>query len=194
MKKYMKKYWIIIVALVVVIAGIVTLVMRSRQSYHPDDYDKAILILNETDPVDIYIYGEKIPFKEELKITYLSNLDSFFKENHDSKTILLISDMNSSVTLTEQAISSISNEINKNLNFDFYYLGSQYMDILTEENIFYGRVFENEFCIGNVSVHNKRSIWSGIWTTSDISQTNNNKETLSYILVLQFVDVLKENY
>ncbi len=194
MKKYMKKNWIIIVALVVVIAGIVTLVMRSRQSYHPDDYDEAILILNETDPVDIYIYEEKIPFREELKITYVSNLDSFFKENHNSKTILLISDMNSSVTMTEQTISSIINKINNNSNFDFYYLGSQYMDTLIEKNIFYGRVFENEFCLCNVSVRGVRSNFTGIWTASDIAQTNDNKETMAYLLVRQFVRVLKENY
>lgn len=190
----MKKHWIIIVTIVIVIASAIAGVMISRQSSNMDEYDKDILILNETNPVDIYIFGESLPFRENLLVTYVSDLATFFEESHNSKTILLLSDIDSTITLSSQTISLINYEIINNTNFDFYYLGSQYMDEFITENIFFGSVFENELCVGNVSVNGVRSVFTGIWTASDIAETDDNRDTLTYLLVRQFVRVLKENY
>ena len=192
----MKKVFLILFGIILIggiIVGFYFFGFNLSSNKGLDDYDKDIVILNQTDPVKIIIYGEQIPFRESLNVEYIHNLDNIPNDSNKNKEILVVSDLDDTLTLTNQDIQTIKNKIDSDLNFDFYYLGRQYIQNFIDDGVFFGGISSSDYGVGNVNIENTRSIFTGIWATSDINQTGDNRETLAYLLVRQFVRVLKDN-
>jgi hypothetical protein len=157
-----------------------------------DDYDKNIIILNENISTDIILYGEMIPFRSELEFREVHNISSNTLNTTADYQILILSDLNGGMSITNEELLIIKEKVFEN-QLDFYYLGTKELSRLQEMGFFTTDRQETELCLAIVYSENELMYYNGIWTSSDVQATNDDRATLGMLLVRQFIRVLKTN-
>lgn len=187
----------IIVALLFV--AVFTLVLINSGNSGDDDekdtYDEEIIIINKTFPVDVVIYGEDIKFRPEFQYRKIENIDDYLLDYDTNKYIrlsIVISDLNSSVILTDEECKVIKRGIDSNL-IDFYYLGTQHINKLVEHGIIRAPLKKGELSVGIALYERVQTYFSGIWTDYDVKMTVDNAEALGSAIVAQIARCTKSN-
>ena len=194
-----KKKWIvpILVALLFVVVFTVVLINsgNSGDKYEKDTYDEEIIMINETFPVYVVIYGEDISFRPAFQYRKIEKIDDYFLDYDTNKYVrlsLVISDLNSSVVLTDEEFKVIKRGIDSNL-IDFYYFGTKHINKLIEHGIIRHPLEKGELAVGIALYERVQTNWNGIWTDYHVEMTSNNPEALGGIIVAQIARCIKSN-
>lgn len=128
-----------------------------------DPYDRAIDMLNNKVPTEIFVYGEELDFRKTVQYKQIDSLSEESIKTDKEYTVCIVSDWNGNVTLTKEDVAFIKEQI-KNLNFYFYYIGNDKLDMLKKEGIFDKNSYdETDRCTGIVTYEGKRTDCSGIY-------------------------------
>lgn len=183
-------------AILLIIAVLIFVIIKQEQ--HADDsgdsYDQNIKILNESHPVKIILYGESLYFRSEVKyisVDHLSNDIFSTNENEFERVVLVINDLNGTVTLSDDDLATISRAVN-NGDIDLYYLGKNNRDKLINSNIPGGNaIIEGDLSLVRAFANNKMKNFIGFWTESDAAQAN--EEALGFCIIDNIVSCIKSN-
>ena len=192
----MKKRKVLIIVAIVFISIIVGfLAYREWAKYNNDgsnEWEKLDYLINDVD-CKMYICGESIKMDDQFeydkliesaKIEDLAKLDM----NHDY-VYFIISDLGSSLHMTEEQVKSVVEKAKSDSNFYFYYLGTDALelfdkhlggDTLTDSNdksIGYDIVGGNKICSG------------GMYTTDDEAYMEKNP----YLLAENIIDIIAKH-
>jgi hypothetical protein len=191
----------IILAMLIVVAVAFVAILTSLPSKEEfvSSFDKALIVLTETYPSDVMIYGENIVFSADThmlqpRIITEITANEIKKPVDKVYSFLVINDRDGSAKFSKADWITIKKLVDEN-EISFYYLGEQYLDILAELG-FYGKVGMD----GNLSVGYfiapppfNRSSAIGIWTKDEEALMSVRIEILGEILAASFVsDVIKE--
>ncbi len=168
---------------------------NSRDDDEKDTYDEEIILINETFPVDVVIYGEDIKFRPEFQYRKIDYIDDSLLEYDTSKYVrlsIVISDLNSLVTLTDEDCKVIKKGVNDNL-IDFYYLGTKNINKLVEHEIIREPLADGELSVGIALYERIQTRFYGIWTDYSVKMTVDNDEALGTAIVAQIARCTKSN-
>ncbi len=158
--------------------GIIKSSTYSKKEFN-DNYDKAIDVLNDKMPTDIFWMGKELYWRDELKIKIVDDI-SYEALNTDKEySVLIINDLDGGVELKDEQYKVIKNKIDNDDKFGFFYLGTRQKKVLAEyEIIDYSSIREEDLCVGNLLFEGERTEWCGIYTIEDrqIAEENNVKE------------------
>ena len=140
-----------------------------------DEYDKAIEVLNDTMPTAIFVYGEDIEIREGLQVNKISHITLDSLETENEYVVLILSDLNSNLDITEDEYLVIKEKLKDN-KFSLYYLGNSKIQDLKNMGIIEteGSV-SGDLCVASVVYYGQRTAWSGLYTENDkvIAEKNN---------------------
>src|SRR5690554_4514493 len=167
----------IIIAIVVIVCIFLGIKFLSSDS-SDDDYSKDIKILNNFQ-IDIMIYGEDIPFNNNLITRKINSINSLTFSQSNKKQILILSDLNNSLNISDEELLVIKDNMDNNNNFDFYYLGTEKLGRLKELEFFTEDRPVGDYCLAIVFYEGRREYFTGVWAESDVVATNDNRETMA---------------
>jgi hypothetical protein len=158
----------------------------------PDDYDKNIIILDDNISTDIILYGEMIPFRSELEYREVHQVSTTTLNTDAVYQIIILSDLNGGLSISDEELQIIKEKVFEN-KLDFYYLGRKELSRLQEMGFFSTKRQETELCLAIVYSKNEMIYYNGIWNSSDVQKTKDDRATLGMLLVRQFIRVLETN-
>lgn len=89
------------------------------------DMDRISRVMKTTRPTDIFILGEEILFEVDVNINQISKISKEEISTDKSYKVIIINDLNDSITLSTEEIEAARELINKNGYF-LIYLGEKY--------------------------------------------------------------------
>lgn len=179
---------------IIIIICIFVVIRASRENSNDfqDDYSRHIKILNNY-PIDIIVYGEDIPFRDNLNIRRIDEISKKLLKSSIKKQILILSDLDDSMSISDEELLIIKDELENNNDFDFYYLGTKELERLKQLGFYKEERPLGDYCLAIVIYEGRREFFTGIWAESDVKATKDNRETMAMLLARQFVRVLKSN-
>jgi hypothetical protein len=195
MKKKMIITIILIITASIFVIGLITYInpfflsFLSNKSNEKDTYHKDLDILSQSYPSDILIYGDNIPFEEQLNVKQISEINDDLLQ-FDSACMfhfLIINDRNGNLTMSDDEFIFIKKKAD-NLGINVYYLGSQYLQKMQKHG-FTNQVFEGELSVVYLLDRTGlRVSLSCLWTDVEEEYLLKNSDLLKQVLIYSFVD------
>lgn len=177
MKK--KMVCIITIMLIAAIGGLA--IYRWKLSTTPDDGSaerKNIEYLNNEVDLELLLYGEDIDFPKELEYSKIDSLKSENWQKDNDYVYLIINDLNGSIDFDKETYMQLIEYANKNTNFNFYYIGTDDLDMI-RENTEDANMADEDMSFGYVVNEGHRIIHLGLWTKNDNQYLEMSPELLS---------------
>lgn len=195
MKKTSKNILIILLFLILALAVFIGIKYKNATTPgnpEEDAYSANIEYLNEN--VAILTYGKSISFREKLKYETIHALDESSIQKNEDNVYLIINDLDGKAELQKSDVSFLKKYADKNLNFNFFYLGTDKLNYFTESGIFtdFG-VQEDDMSFGYVVTEGTRMTYSGAWSGSDQEHFESNDELLGEVLADTIARVVNTN-
>ncbi len=172
-----KRIWIVgVVVFCVVVATIAaTLLIREKiNEEYVYRYDERVKYLNEEVDLTLYTYGEEIGFWDNVEYQDLDILDVESISLESDYVYLIINDRNGSVGLTQEDVFTLQKFAQENLNFNFYYIGTEALGMFRRAYPNVGYVDGGKSFFYNTA-YGKRLPGGGIWREDDdefVTETN----------------------
>ena len=193
-----KKSIVILIAASLLISTFALILIISERSGNADGldtYDEEIILINKTFPVEVAIYGEDIKFRPEFQYRKIEKIDDSllnYDRNKYERLSIVISDLNSSLNLTDEECKVITQGIDDNL-IDFYYLGTKDINKLMEHDIIDYPLKDGDLSICLALYHGIQSRFNGIWSERSVKETVANDEALGFAIVAQIARCIRSN-
>ena len=161
-----------------------------------DSYDQDIRVINESHPVKIILYGEPIYFRKEVKyysVDHLSNDILSTSGSEYERVVLVVNDLNGTVTLSQEDLVIISGAVNDG-SIDLYYLGKNNREKLINSGIRGGSaVIDGELSLVRAMSENRMINFIGFWTENEDIISRSNEELLGECIIDNIVNCIKSN-
>ena len=133
-----------------------------------DSYDLAIDVITSEIPTTIFIYGEELELRDNVqykRITEISE-DSLVSENEFS--VLILSDLQGTLSVTDEEYQIIKNKLDEEAEFSFYYLGEKEFKNIEDAGIIDLNVaVGGDLCVASTVYCGDRIAWGGLYTHED---------------------------
>lgn len=154
----------------------------------PNDYQRTIEIMKNSNPTDVYLLGDELSFDYDLKYNQISDIDTWTYGN-ERINIFIINDLNNSVELTDTQIDRLSKFIDENNNCLIYY-GSKYFNEWNTDEM--TALAEDNKCSMWFSLNGKRKSIVPIWNEQDSNRYESNESFLGNRIILNILSYFEE--
>lgn len=181
-----------VIALIVVFGVIVVRRQLERNVQEgKDSYDLRIDVLNESYPTDIILFGEPIPFREKLIYRTVSQITNETFQTEKEHQVIILSDLDGTMNISDAELHLIKERV-FSYQCSFYYLGTKLQDKLLELGFIEKAWPEGDYCVALVPT-NGRIIYSyDNWTEKDKQQTDDSREMVGNLIIIDIVHFLEE--
>ncbi len=187
-----------------IIVGVVALVVMLRLAYpyivssgaeeeELDGYEKMVQYLKREENSEIILYGEEIGFRESVEYRKISTIDETNIKSDKDYVYLIINDLNGTISFTEENLKFLKNYADKNLSFNFLYIGNDKMDLFTSGIFDSYAISDESKSFGYMLIGGDRLVTGGTWETTYEQYMEKNKEVLQENILYELVDAIKSN-
>lgn len=195
MKKSIKILIGILVAIIlaVVVRFVWPYISPQDTSDEMDGYDASINYLNNEVSSQLLFYGEDIEFRDSVKYTKITSIDEKSIKSNADYVFLIISDLGGTTELDADMVTFLKEYADKNNSFNFYYVGTEKLDIFTS-GIFedYG-ISSDDMSFGYVVSSGCRLTHGGMWSGNDAQYLEKNKELLQENILDTIARIIESN-
>lgn len=180
---------------IIVIAACAFGIYRWKLSITPGDGSEArqkIEYLNEGVDFKLLLYGDDIDFPKELKYEKISSLECANWQKDNDCVYLIINDLNNNIDFDKDSYLEIKKYADKNLNFNFYYLGTDDLEMI-QNNTEDCNLNDTDMSFGYIVYEGNRLIHYGLWSENDNQYLDVNPDLLSENIYSRIVENLKSN-
>lgn len=166
-----------------------------KVSTTPDDGSalrEDIKYLNEMIDLSLLIYGEDILFPQELEYEKIDSLDSENWQRDNDYVYLIISDLNGTTDFEKEEYLELVAYANKNTNFNFYYIGTDDLDMI-KENTLNSNLNDQDMSFGYIIYEGARITHFGVWTQIDQQYIELNPKLLGENIYSAILMIIKTN-
>lgn len=178
--KLMKKIGIIILIVISLLLG-VFFVYRWKASVTPDDgtaEKEMVEYFNDKVDFVLLLYGEGIDFPAGLKYEEIDSLSNENWQKDNDYVYLIINDLNGDTVLEKEKYLELLDYANKNTNFNFYYIGTDDLQMI-KENTMDSNISDEDMSFGYIVYEGNRLMHLGLWTKNDHQYLKANPTLLS---------------
>lgn len=152
------------------------------------DIERIKRVLETTRPTEIFILGSEIEFELNLNNKMITSLNSESIKTDKDYTVVIINDLDGSVSLTDEEISFSKELINKD-GYYLMYLGSKYTTTWEKEGEPIAEV-DGNLSYSYYSIFGKPKRIIGYWEQADKDILKENPYFLGHILMYAMEDWL----
>ncbi len=152
-----------------------------------DSYDSYVKRINETYDTDIVIYGEALPFKENLEYRKIDEIsDDNLKEDHAYEYII-INDLNDTLNLSKKDIEVLKKHVIDGKT-NLIYLGEEQYDTLRKHGFYEKEKKDGDLGFAYLHMHSEVFQKEALWSRDDKRLSGKYWENNLCVNVLQFID------
>ena len=165
----MKKIVLIVVSIIVLLILVEAAYLAWNALTPPDDeppcQDEIAYLNNDVD-LEVMLYGDDIVFPPDFRYTKVDSIGEDVISVDSDFFYLIINDFDGKLSISKDQLVFLTEYAQKHPNFNFYYLGTDKLDIIHE--IFPDCIFnEQDMSFGYATVEGDKLYILGIWSKND---------------------------
>lgn len=123
--------------------------------------------LNNDVDLEVLLYGNEIELPEEFNYNKIEDLDEKKWKLENDYVFLIVNDLDSSIEFTKEQATKIKEYADKNTNFNFFYIGSEKLDLFYDIYKDCNIDKKTDLSFGYAMIEGTRLLYYGLWSIED---------------------------